>query len=89
MRTEKELQAALIKDFESGRRINFSLDPCSTMTIVGALQLALRHPQFALSMGAAPLVREFIRSVFEQATPAMREAITLGEDPANDRPLTR
>lgn len=81
---EMQLQADLVREWDEMPPISLVLDRLTVTTIVGALQLALRHPQFAETQGAAPVIREFIRRVFEAAGPAMRAAILLGYDPEHD-----
>jgi hypothetical protein len=81
---ENALEQDLIREWIEGEPIVFSLDRCNACAIVGALQLALRHPGLAETKGAAPIVREFIRQIFERSGPATRRAILLGSDPEND-----
>jgi hypothetical protein len=79
-----QLQADLVREWDEMPPMSFTLDRLTVTTIVGALQLALRHPQLAETHGAAPVIREFIRLVSEAAGPAMRAAILLGYAPEQD-----
>ncbi len=83
--TDEELQDAVLKECEDETPIRFSMDRLSMMTIVGALQLALRHPTFAGMNAAAPMVRTFIEEIERRAPPALRELIARGANPAEDR----
>lgn len=68
------------------RPIILELDLNAAFTIVGALQLALRHPQFT-KMQSAAAVRAFVLEVRNQIPAefqALRESIWLGFHPRFD-----
>ena len=70
--TDEELQDAVLAECRDETPIQFSLDRLSTMTIVGVLQLALRHPEFSLMSPSATMVRTFIAEITRLTPPAMQ-----------------
>lgn len=69
------------------RPIVLHMDLSTTLCMVGALQLSLRHPQHA-SMRGAKAVRDLVLSICDQVPeefPAIKEMISLGFHPRFDR----
>jgi hypothetical protein len=64
----------------AGERTTLAIGPYSAFTIIGALQLALRHPQ--LGDVVRGIVGGDLRTLFD-GTPG-EALIRLGDDPAND-----
>lgn len=64
--------------------IALAIDRLTAITIIGNLQLALRHP--ANHRPSVEIVLEFIRRLDERLPPALREAVALGFDPRHDVP---
>ena len=67
-------------------RLELLLDPSTVMTLVGLVQLALRHPQNAGAAAAGG--REFVDGVREWfeflECPALVELVCRGESPSHD-----
>ncbi len=88
MREERKmdgLQADLLREWEELPPMVLEIDRCTLCTILGALQLALRHPGLAATKGAAPRLRDFVDRVAARSGPAMQAAIRLGFDAHFDR----
>jgi len=68
------------------KTINFIMQPNVAMMIVGALQLACRHPVFKASE-SYPVTQEFIAEIAKQFEdcPALKELIQLGNDLNHDK----
>ncbi len=79
------LQADLLREWEELPPMVLEIDRCTLCTILGALQLALRHPGLAATKGAAPRLRDFVDRVAARSGPAMQAAIRLGFDAHFDR----
>lgn len=70
------------------RPVNWTMPMGQAMSICGALQLALRHPNFKDCNGANQ-VRNFVMSFQEcipEDFPAIKKTIALGFHPKFDRP---
>lgn len=70
------------------RPIVLHMDLSTTLCMVGALQLALRHPKYG-TMSGANQVRDLVLAIRDQVPadefPAIREMISLGFHPRFDR----
>ena len=64
-------------------RLVVSMPGEALMCVVGALQLALRHP--GMPEGAAKQSRLFIQHVKAQLPPVLRTVVEMGDNPVFDR----
>ena len=81
----EEYGAALKRLSETHPTILFELAPAEMMSIVGGLQLALRHPNF--TGPSAQICRKWIRAFQEQIAqeePVVADVIEMGFNPEFD-----
>jgi hypothetical protein len=87
MNREVILEDAVVREMQEPGQIDLSLDRLTALTVIGHIQLALRHPA---NRGASSVIaREFITRLAERLPPAMRESVAMGFDPAYDRERPR
>jgi hypothetical protein len=81
---EGDLLAYLAEDERAGGRIPITLGPFAVITMIGALQLASRHPEMSDTQ------RELLRGVVDQLRVPFigtlgEKVIEMGENPEFDR----
>ncbi len=80
---EVTVESAIEQECRQPQAIRICVDRITAFSLIGHLQLALRHPR---GVGAsATLCIDFIERLAEQLPPAMRESVAMGFDPAFDQ----
>lgn len=86
---QRNTETAAVLEMErwGARPIILELDIITTLAICGALQLSLRHPQFA-TRPSAKNIREFVMAIEKQIPPefpTLHKIIQLGFNPRFDK----